>query len=131
MRVLLAAMVLALAGLVAYNYVTSGELRVIPARASSDELDLRRLQQRFDDARRELSEAARNAGKAGDDVAARTEAARRKLTEVKRDLDALLGKMQAGAKGTSKKVQRGVQDKAKRLSKAVDAFVRELKKPAE
>jgi Ribonuclease G/E len=131
MRLLLAAVIVALAGLVVFNYVTTGELRVIPSRASADEVDLRRLQERFDDARRELKEATRSAGKAGDDVATRTEAARRKLEDVKRDLDQLLAKVQSQAKGTGRKVERGVQDKAKRLRKAVDAFVRELKETPE
>lgn len=85
---------LLVAALIAYNYFTAGELTLIPSfTKSEDERALEALEERFDQAVKQYSQAARSAGMAGIDTTADAEAARRAAEQIGKELKALRGRL--------------------------------------
>ncbi len=86
MKGLIAVVALVVVALLAYNYVHTGRLALIPSSLSRDEQALQRLEERFATARRQFEAAGRAAGVAGVDTTADAEAARRDIEKVEADL---------------------------------------------
>jgi hypothetical protein len=81
--------VLAVAGLAAYNLVTTGKVGLIPsARLSPEEQQLAAFEERLRAARRDVAGAGRAAGVGGLDTTSDVEAAMRRLEKVEEDLQA-------------------------------------------
>ena len=88
-KILVVVAVLA-AALVAYNYVSTGRLTLVPAMmVSQDEQALRSLEDRFSAATRQYQQAARTAGLSGLDTTADANAALTSLRQIDKELRAL------------------------------------------
>jgi outer membrane murein-binding lipoprotein Lpp len=96
MKGLILVVLLVAGALLAYNYVHTGKLTLIPSSTSKAEQQLQELEQRLDSARRQFEAAGRAAGVAGVDTTADAEAARREVERVESDLKELRGQL-AGA----------------------------------
>jgi hypothetical protein len=116
MKGLLALVAIAVAALLAYNYVHSGRVSLIPKSLSQDEQELKRIEARFDTARRQFEAAGRAAGVAGADTTADAEAARRDIDKADADLAALSAHL-----GGALKAQ------ADRLRTEIEAFRDEMR----
>jgi predicted nucleic acid-binding Zn-ribbon protein len=132
MRIAIGIVILALVALVGYNYLTTGEIRVVPQARSADEITLDRLQARFETARRKLVDAESSANAAGERAKAglkdEMEAARRQLDDVKTQVDGFLERTGERAASGKNRLAARLRDKATRLRAAIDAFRRELKR---
>ncbi len=118
MKKALVATVVLVAGLVAYNYATTGEIKVVPTFSlSEEEQELKDLEDRFKAARRQFAQAHRAAAVGGLDTTADVEAARRAVGEIDAELKALRERT------TSEKVRR----EADELDALVSAFKNELR----
>ena len=96
MKKILIVVVIAVAGLIAYNYVNTGEITVIPSfTLSEDERELKALEDRFNAAVRQYSQAGRTAGLSGLDTTADADAARRSVQQIDKDLKALRKRLSA------------------------------------
>jgi hypothetical protein len=114
MKKALVAAVVLVAGLVAYNYATTGEIKVVPTFSlSEEEQELKDLGDRFKAARRQFAQAHRAAAVGGVDTTADVEAARRAVGEIDADLTALK--------------ERTTSDKVRRDADELDALVSEFK----
>ena len=117
MKKLLIAAVVVAAGLVVFNYATTGEFKLIPQFAKSEqEQSVQDLADRLDAAGQSIAQAHRSAGLSGIDTTSDVEAARREAKRIKGEL---------------KKLQKDLtEDKAirqaKDLTTKVDSFVRDL-----
>jgi hypothetical protein len=99
-------LVLAAAALVAYNYVTTGRLALIPtATLSAQEKELKDLETRVKQAVRQYAEAGRAAGLSGVDTTSDAEAARVEIQKVQKQLDELGRKASADMKEKVDKVK--------------------------
>jgi hypothetical protein len=88
MKNVIAIVVVVAVGLVAYNYLSTGELTILPASSmSQEEQEVNRLQGEFRRAAREFRQAARQAGIGGIDNTAAAEAALSKVFGVESDLE--------------------------------------------
>ncbi len=82
MRSVLTLVVIVVVGLLAFNYLTTGKLAILPGGGlSGEERAVRRLRGEFQDARREFAQAGRAVAMSGVDTTASAEAA---LSEVSR-----------------------------------------------
>lgn len=83
-------------GLVAFNYLTTGSITLIPAFDTSEEARaLKDLEDRLDAAAKRYSQATRTAGLSGLDTTADAEAARRELRRIEKDLKSLRKRLSA------------------------------------
>ena len=90
MKKLAVFVVVAIAGLVAFNYATTGELKLTPSFSKSDEgRAVADLQERLSAARKRFTQAHRSAAVGGIDTSGDAEAAINSVKGVKRDLDKL------------------------------------------
>ena len=90
MKKLALVLVVAVAGLVAFNYSTTGEWTLTPSFSKSEEeTAVQDLQQGFDAARKRFAQAHRAAAVGGIDTTADAEAAGRSVQSIKRELDSL------------------------------------------
>ncbi len=87
MKKLLVLIVVVVAGWAAYQYFVS------PTGGSPEERELAALQERFDDARRQLTSAGRAAGVAGTDTTADAAAALEEVKRIQADLDKLRSRL--------------------------------------
>ena len=67
-KMILFLVVLAVVGLVAYNFATTGEFSILPVTMSEDEKALKRLEDERSALKREFAQAGRSAGLAGIDT---------------------------------------------------------------
>jgi hypothetical protein len=105
------------AALVAYNYVSTGRLTLVPAMMmSQDEQALQSLEDRFSAATRQYSQAARTAGLSGLDTTADADAALRSLKQIDKDLQTLRKRLSS---------QSAIQ-RAEYLSAAIQEFKAKL-----
>ena len=117
MKKVLIAVVVVVAALVAYNFATTGELKLIPSfSVSPEEQQVRDLAQLFADTKRQFAQAHRSAAVGGIDTTAEADSARRTIKQIERELDALKKKL------TSDSAKR----RADRLASAVKDFSREF-----
>jgi hypothetical protein len=78
------------AGLIAFNYVSTGEFSLIPSfTLSEDERELKALEDRFKAATKQYSQAGRTAAVSGIDTTSDVEAARRSVRQISKELKAL------------------------------------------
>lgn len=113
MKGILIALLVVGAALVAFNYFTTGEVKLLPSSKSEDEAAVDRLQERFESAQTQFAQAHRTAGIAGVDTTADAESAVRSVQQVEKDLAALM------KKPTEARAKRKAGD----LSRAVGAFL--------
>jgi hypothetical protein len=118
MKKLVIAVVVIVVGLLAYNYATTGELKLVPSfSVSEEEQGVQDLQDRFDAAKKQYAQAHRGAAVAGIDTTAEADAARNNVKKINREL---------------KKLREGLTEerairKADALAGSVQAFVSELR----
>lgn len=90
MKKIVVVFLVVVAGLITYNYVTTGEFSVVPSfTLSEDERELNALEDRFNAAVKEYSQAGRTAGLSGMDTTADAEAARLSVQQISKDLKSL------------------------------------------
>jgi hypothetical protein len=117
MKKLIIVVAVVLGALVAYNYVTTGELKLLPgASLSAEEREVADLEKRFDAARKEAAQAHRAAGATGIDMTADVESVRRSIRSIRQALDDLNGRLTTDA----------ARQKADRLARAIRDYSREL-----
>ena len=115
MKKLVVVIALAVAGLVGFNYATTGELTIVPSFSMSDEeRAVRDLQDVFAAAKKQLAQAYRTAAVGGVDTTGDADAAIQSAKQVKRELESLIKKLS--------------EDKAKRKAENLAAAVREFEK---
>jgi len=117
MKKLAVVLAVAVVGLLAFNYATTGELTLTPSFSKSEEeVAVRDLQDAFDVARKQFAQAHRAAGVSGIDTSADADAAVSSVKRIKRELESLRKKLS--------------EDRAKRsageLSQALRAFEKDL-----
>ena len=116
-NVLIVVAVLAV-GLVAYNFATTGEVKLIPSFGMSEEEQaVKDLENRFDSAKREFAQAHRAAAVSGIDSTSGAEAGRRSVESIAKELASL-------RKGLS---EDEAKRRAARLAGAIEEFQRELR----
>lgn len=117
MKKLAAFTVVVVVGLLGYNYATTGEIKLVPSFAkSAEEQSVADLEERFEAARRQFSQAHRAAGVSGIDTSAEADSAAGDVKRIKRDLDKV-------SKSLSEEKAR---DMAADLSSAIEDFQRKL-----
>lgn len=116
MKALLALVAIALAALLAYNFINTGKVALIPPSLSRDEQALQRIAERFETARRQFEAAGRAAGVSGADTTADAEAARRDIDKADADLAALTAHLGGALKA-----------KADQLRNQIEAFRDEMR----
>jgi hypothetical protein len=90
MKNVIAFAVVVVIGLVAFNYFSTGEFKIVPGSSMSpEEAEVNRLKGEFRRAAREYRQAARQAGLSGMDNLAEAETALSKVDGVVRDLERL------------------------------------------
>jgi hypothetical protein len=108
--------VIAVVGLVVFNYATTGELTLAPSFAKSEEeRAVQELRDRFAAATKQFAQAYRAAGLGGIDTTADADAALGSVKAIKRELEALRKKL------TEERAKR----KADELARAVREFEKE------
>ena len=98
MKKLVVLIVILVAGLVIYNYATTGTLTLLPASLSMSEEEraVVELEKRFDAARQQYSQAARSAGLSGMDTSGDAAGALRSLEQIASDLRTLQQGLSSG-----------------------------------
>ena len=90
MRKLVVVVIVAIAGLVAFNYVTTGEFALVPSFSKSEEeREVHELRDRFSVARRQFAQAHRAAAIGGIDTTAEADAAISSIKQIKEELASL------------------------------------------
>src|SRR5262245_1009570 len=108
---LVLAVVLAAAAVFAYNYITTGQLTLIPSKPMSDqEKELSDLEARLKSAVREYAQAGRAAGLSGMDTTSAAEAARVEVQQIQKRLDDLGRKASAETKEKVAKVKQELEE---------------------
>ena len=107
------------AGMLIYNYATTGTLSVLPPSLamSDDERAVQALEERFDDARRQFSQAGRSAGLSGMDTTGDADGALRSVQKIADELAALQQKLPSGP----------AKDKAETLAASIEDYTRSLR----
>jgi len=118
MKKLVLIVVVALAGLVGYNFVRTGELALVPRSATPEERQVADLEQRFDDARTQFSQAGRTAALSGIDTTADADAALRDVHDLEKSLAKLKSALEPGSAAARK---------AERLASAIAEFERQVR----
>jgi len=98
MKKLAILIVILVAGLVIYNYATTGKVALLPASMSmsADERAVAELEERFDAARQQYSQAERGAGLTGMDTTGDAEGALRSVDRIAGDLAKLQQELSPG-----------------------------------
>jgi hypothetical protein len=113
MKKLLAVVVLAILALVAYNYVTTGRIALIPsATMSEQERQINDLLGQARAAATQFAQAGRAAGMSGVDTTAEAEAARQQIIAIQKKAQEIRGKVTDESKAALAKLQLEL-DKAK------------------
>lgn len=134
MKVVIAVLVVVIVGVLAYNYGTTGELRLMPP--SSEERQLARIEKQLDNAKEQWADARKAVGKSRDEVEKQIGTARREVDKLQGELDDVLVRLE-DAKDEAKSFNERVRAKVKRwktraryradrLEAAIEAFKREL-----
>jgi len=90
MKKLVILVVVALVGLVGFNYATTGEFRLMPDLSKSDEEQaVAELAAQLDQAKKQFTQAHRTAATAGLDTTSDVEAARQTVKRVQKELKSL------------------------------------------
>ena len=117
MKKLVAVIVVAIAGLVVFNYATTGEFTLAPSFSKSEEeRAVQNLRDRFSAAKKQFAQAHRMAATSGIDTTADADAAISSMKQVKKELASLRKKL------TEERATR----KADELVTIVQAFAKEI-----
>ena len=104
------------AGLVAYNYVTTGEISLIPGTTlSEEEQEVKSLSDSFRTAQRMLKQAERGAVVGGIGNIDMVDDEMNEIEQIERDLDTLINSLEEDA----------AIDKAERLEREIEVFRRD------
>ena len=115
MKGLLAILALAVAALLAYNYVHTGKVTLIPTSLSKGEQQLQQLEKRLDGARRQFEAAGRAAGISGVDTSADAEAARREVERIEAEFKNVRDQLEEADKLKADELQAKIDDFKKDL----------------
>ena len=119
MKKIVVVLVLAVAGLLVFNFVRTGEVTLIPAStASAEGRQLEELADRFEMARKQFGQAGRTASLGGVDTTSDADAALRTVHEVEEALDRLTAKLASDSAEARK---------AEKLSAAIADFTRQVR----
>jgi len=117
MKKLLIVIAIAVAGLVVFNYATTGELALVPDLSlAEDERAVQRLEKQLEAAKKQFAQAHRTAAVGGVDTTADVEAARLGVSRIRRELDSLNDKL------SSEAAKRRAED----LARAIEEFSEKL-----
>ena len=98
MKNLIVLIIIAAAGLVAYNYFTTGELKLLPSGALSDEeKELKDLSEQFLEAQSEFMRGSRGAAMGGIDTPADLAGAMRKVDRIEGKTRSLMARLESEA----------------------------------
>ena len=115
MKNLVFLIIIALAGLVAYNYFTTGEVKLIPSAAlSEEEQQVQALKEQFLEAQSRFMEGSRGASIGGIDTSADVVGAMREVQEIEGEVRALAARLDPGP----------AKDKATKLLSQIETFKR-------
>lgn len=119
MKKLLVLVAVVAVGLVVYNYATTGTVALLPPSLSmsADERAVADLEQRFEDARREVSQAGRGAGLTGMDMTGDADAAMRSVQLISNDLRELQSRLSS----------QPAKQKAETLAASIESYQRDLR----
>jgi len=107
----LAVIVALAAALLAYNFLTTGNLTLIPgATLSAEEKELADLETKLKQEVRQFAQAGRAAGLSGVDTTTNAEAARVEIEKIQRRLDELERKASATAKEKVRKLEQELRE---------------------
>ena len=116
-KLVLFALVLA-GGLVGYNYFTTGQITLVPGgELSPIEQKIADLQEEFDRARKQASQAYRTAAVGGIDTTADLDAATKSVAKIKKSLTGLHATLKSDS----------AKRRARRLKKAIREFEQQLR----
>ena len=106
MKRLLAVLVLAVVALVAYNYVTTGRIALIPsATMSEQEREVNNLLKQARSAATQFAQAGRAAGMSGVDTTADAEAARQQIVAIQKKAKEIQKKVASESKAALARLQ--------------------------
>ena len=119
MKKLAVLIVIVVAGLVIFNYATTGTLRLLPASISmsDEERAVADLEERFEAARKQYSQAARSAGLTGIDTTGDADGALRSVEQIASDLKKLQQELSSGP----------AKEKAQTLAASIEGYKRSLR----
>ena len=115
MRALLTVAALVVIGLLTFNYLSTGELRLLPATASAEEQRLEDLQADFAAARSAYRQAERAAGVSGMDTTADAAATLRELDRIEERLDDLRASLSGDQRAAADRLAREIDELKRRL----------------
>jgi len=117
MKRMLIAVVLAAAGIVAYNIATTGSASLVPWKGTSaEDRALRDLERRFEDAKAQFAQAHRAAAVGGVDTTSDAEATQAAVRLIERDLAALRKTLtEPSAVHHGEELSRAVEEFARRI----------------
>jgi cell division septum initiation protein DivIVA len=118
--------IVVLGALLGYNWLTYGELTLLPPGGSEIERQVDELEQRLAAAKAKLDDALRRGKQAGSEVTREVAEARAEVARITADLEALLKKLQREAGQKADRFSSQVRERAARLQRAAEAFKREL-----
>ncbi len=127
MRTGIAVIVLVAAGLVVYNAVTTGEVRLLPRRVSPEEREIAELERQLSAVRAEFQRTAKAAKGSGAEVKAQVEAARSQVQRIEQRLNATVERLRLQARQQAQRWSDRAAERARALQRAVEAFRRELR----
>jgi len=107
------------AGMLVYNYATTGTVSLLPPSMtmSEDERAVQELEQRFDDARQQYSQAGRTAGLSGLDTTGDADGALRSVQKIATELASLQQRLPSGP----------AKEKAETLAATIEDYSRSLR----
>ena len=116
MKKIVVLLVVIAAALLAYNYLTTGELRLLPAASSPQAKELASLERELQRTMVDYQTAAKGAALSGVDFTAEATAARRSARSIEKRLEALEKSIDSGKD----------RERAARLREKVEAFLESL-----
>jgi hypothetical protein len=115
MRRLIVLVIIVLAGLLAYNFVTTGTLSLrLPVRSGAQS-ELADLERQFAQAKAEFEAAARAAGLTGVDMSSQAAAAHAKMERIQKSLDEFKQKAKAELAQQADKLQQRIEEFKRQL----------------
>ena len=115
MRRLVVLVIIVVAVLLAYNYVTTGKLSLKPPMRSGAESELADLEKQFVAAKAEFEEAGRAAGLTGVDMTSQAAAAHAKIERIQRSLQDFKQKAKAELAEQADKLQERIEEFKRQL----------------
>jgi hypothetical protein len=113
MKHLVILIIVPLAGLVAYNYFTTGEIKLMPSAAlSDDEKKVKSLEEDFLEAQSKFFEGSRAAAVGGIDTPADVAGAMREMERIEGKVRSLIARLSSGT----------AKEKAERLLSQIETF---------